>query len=1462
MQNELDPTTSLPTTDNPFKNALELTQRQQPISLGAPTSSAKINLDEWKGIIRRVGADNEETRAQAQTGWDLTKGALAQTAATIIGGTIEGAGYMLNLADWGKMSSLFKGEDADFSNILTDFGKGIQDYTADKVPIYQTRAAQEGWALGDGSWWASHFPSLASTLSIMLPVVGASAALRLGARSLNKVIRTTATGTKALDAIGDARLIQQLNNSTAMKIANQGSLSLTSRHIENSMESSGVFEQIYNEKIAEGMDEERARAIAGESAAQVYRIGYWNLWQDVIAWNVLLKGNYANRTIAAGGTVRNPKVQKAIQDLRQQYGDSGIIPAAALTKAGVSKKDLLVNAFSEGFEEFNQEFQQNYGLDYADFLSGKVDRESPKGYLESYFSRDLIDSATDRKTWDATFWGFLGGLVFGSAAKYGVFDRSVDFMTRKNQMDNVNYLQREGAKFEYIKNLGESIIKYHAEGDYAARDATIDRFSVAMTLGQIVDGNTGIAVQGSIPDGRFQEVYNNFKKIAEIPESQLDTQEKKDAKEVATLLLPKMQNIKEVFEKNYKNTQYNKDYDLAIVSALTEYQFLSEEYGRRISNYKSQLAEIKNNITTSPDATTLGEKELTLKAFQRAKEKFTKDLQEATKFTESLNIDDLSRSDILELKMLKETIDKLDEKISNTKTEIEEFKKESQEKDLDLFSNAYVVANEQAAEIETIIEGLEYFSDVYKNKYAQLQTNEGKEAYIKAIKKADKNRQKRAEEAAIANAKTEEEVNALKEIVETPDSKLKITEKEKEIINERLAEVRDLETTEEVENRLKEIENEAQLGQETIDNLKSGNQNLVDAVKEGYTPETAKLIDEYVELLPSVQSDVLQAQIAKEIDEGETTEKELKVPEEAKPTTKELPTESTKLRSTQESNSDSNRKYALNFTIDTETKEIDISPSKVQQDNPRLEVGFAASPSVQSGDIVYFELPTIYEKDSLDKEKGTTYNNITPENRVIYIVHKDSKKVIATVPSSKDNPNLLNLRKSLIELLEKGEEVETTISSSDESQIIATSNVNDVFINGKYYNVPLKGLEQVLNHKGEIGFPITLAFVEGNEFSEVKPELSIPQNTLNYLAEYYKEDYKKENPDATEDQIEDFASTMIGKMQNDIKDTRLSITKEGADLTLSGLPYVVLPAPNGKFKALRLENSKLVKTHIDFIIKQLQSTENTENSAQVINRIVYTNSDVENHFKDFKSVAKRTEDVHKTKRQRHFRVRAVENNIIIEFYSQKLEQIISTRGEDLATNQYKIIKDAKTKEDGKIETVYSKGEEALNLIKELELALSQKFFNIQKGKLYDPQIEGYKSDVTGVDYESYFDYLTSPEELTTLEGNTFAEENLTKSILSTNIKPVDGSPFHNVAIIYDPITYTDRTVVIDKVTEININDKATKETKTEPTPKVITTRTEMSTIEKGKERESRRKQAENRKQSIKKAEETQQKCKG
>ena len=184
----------------------------------------------------------DAARAQLQPWTDQLGNAIAQAVAgEIVGGSIEGVGYLL---DWQGISNLISGEEEEYTNWLSDIGKSIRENTEEATRIYELNPGEMN--LSDPGYWFKNSVSVASTLSMMIPsIAGARAAGFLG-KGASKI---AAKGiSKAGKKLGKEIAEEAVDISKRMGVkadwATSGiSQAVISRHIENSMEASGTFEE-------------------------------------------------------------------------------------------------------------------------------------------------------------------------------------------------------------------------------------------------------------------------------------------------------------------------------------------------------------------------------------------------------------------------------------------------------------------------------------------------------------------------------------------------------------------------------------------------------------------------------------------------------------------------------------------------------------------------------------------------------------------------------------------------------------------------------------------------------------------------------------------------------------------------------------------------------------------------------------------------------------------------------------------------------------------------------------------------------------------------------------------------------------------------------------------------------------------------------------------------------------------
>lgn len=148
----------------------------------------------------------KENVAKNQTMWELTKNIADRT---VVGEIIGGGLGTLGALDPRKLIGRWNGDkDAFEKNLFEQVGSDIQESTNERSPLFMTRDAQEGasWAaFHDATYWANMTPSVASTLSIMLPSMGIAALAKytgIALKALTAAGELTKAGEVASEFIG------------------------------------------------------------------------------------------------------------------------------------------------------------------------------------------------------------------------------------------------------------------------------------------------------------------------------------------------------------------------------------------------------------------------------------------------------------------------------------------------------------------------------------------------------------------------------------------------------------------------------------------------------------------------------------------------------------------------------------------------------------------------------------------------------------------------------------------------------------------------------------------------------------------------------------------------------------------------------------------------------------------------------------------------------------------------------------------------------------------------------------------------------------------------------------------------------------------------------------------------------------------------------------------------------------
>lgn len=431
----------------------------------------------------KVAPNLDKELAEAQSNFAKTFNSLGQALVSqAILGTIKAVPDLFDAVANGFFTS-----DGDYQNPISNKIKEWQDYFDQEVaPIYSDPERNDIYSGGltNFGWWASNFPSVMSSLTLLLPATGImkgagaiGKALKLGARSrsglkslfgINKTLDNIERGVEGAQLSGFQSAAAKIINSTREggklnTFANVGGNAVLQRMMENYQEAQGVYQDVYkdatnklngmnnqdyqtfvdkNKELLQDVDTSDrnavARKISKASADEDFKYNFGNLTFDIIQMYGL-RGFWKGLKDRGGAyslnqTLRNNKLAIGKTEEEIKAASDKI---SAWTKARNKVWDRLKNEklivageLSEGAEEAVNYIAQMEGTNLGKVLLDEADADkSPwddrmKKYLRS---GGLADSA---------FWGVMGGVVFHHlGSTFGKIQATIDEKNKTKKDD-------------------------------------------------------------------------------------------------------------------------------------------------------------------------------------------------------------------------------------------------------------------------------------------------------------------------------------------------------------------------------------------------------------------------------------------------------------------------------------------------------------------------------------------------------------------------------------------------------------------------------------------------------------------------------------------------------------------------------------------------------------------------------------------------------------------------------------------------------------------------------------------------------------------------------------------------------------------------------------------------------------------------------------------------------------------
>ena len=217
-------------------------------------NKAGLNWNNWENLDKQL--------ADGQSAWSKWRNALAQTIVSEIG-----LGTVIGITDLFDMIGQAVGiSDSNYQNPLSSYLTEKQEEFRNYAPIYSDPSLNiSNGGLLDAGWWASNIPSVASSLTLLIPSTGAVKGLsalgkinkvaNFGRKSAvaiakaEKAVKAGITGSESYGRLG--KLLNTTSGRSTLGLAfENGTTAALSRAMENYQEA----RQTYNDMYADASD--------------------------------------------------------------------------------------------------------------------------------------------------------------------------------------------------------------------------------------------------------------------------------------------------------------------------------------------------------------------------------------------------------------------------------------------------------------------------------------------------------------------------------------------------------------------------------------------------------------------------------------------------------------------------------------------------------------------------------------------------------------------------------------------------------------------------------------------------------------------------------------------------------------------------------------------------------------------------------------------------------------------------------------------------------------------------------------------------------------------------------------------------------------------------------------------------------------------------------------------------------
>ena len=438
-----------------------------------------------------------------------------QAASEIGLGTLEGAGFLLDIPQW---VNTIKGTERDFGNWFSDSIGELKKEVAEDNPIY----AVDGYHPTNAKWWASMIPSIATSASLMIPSMGGAKLMSTVGKLSSKLAKGIANNSKAANLLakGLEKTGAGLQNYTGVSAA------VFSRMAEGTLEATEAGTQAYQKYMEQGMSMEEATEKAGQASAATFLGNMPLLALDLLQYNSIFKQFGSKVGIQAAENALDLSTKSLARRTLQKTWNTLKVPIGEGAEEGLQfgVKEESIKMAEDGMPENRVDILMKQYSDIA------------KNVLPEYFNNDeFLTSIT---------LGAVGGKVFDvitpAVRRLAKMDNSVDEDLRSGKLVAPYYKTRKA----FIDLLQQDEVKANEMLEAAKTDpklnklGELDSFENLLTVYNdlksdeelMKNPNAGLLMKSELESVLYKDLATQLEaKNIEIPEGIEDFDLKLDA---------------------------------------------------------------------------------------------------------------------------------------------------------------------------------------------------------------------------------------------------------------------------------------------------------------------------------------------------------------------------------------------------------------------------------------------------------------------------------------------------------------------------------------------------------------------------------------------------------------------------------------------------------------------------------------------------------------------------------------------------------------------------------------------------------------------------------------------------------------------------------------------------------------------------------------------------------------------